>query len=93
VSTPRLRAAVVADIPALERLNERSGIELSVGFYTEAQAAAVAAGFRSLKLAATMPGVPRYLAAGFAIAEEFTITLPGEVIVPLTRMRGDIDER
>jgi GNAT superfamily N-acetyltransferase len=181
VSEPQLRIAVAADIPELERLIERSGIALSAGFYTEAQAAAVtrhvfgvdtqliddgsyylieqdgvtvacggwsarrtlfgadrtktgpdprldpatepariraffvdpalarrglgrrliehctaaavAAGFRSLELAATMPGVPLYLASGFAIVDEFTITLPGEVIVPLARMRRDIGER
>jgi GNAT superfamily N-acetyltransferase len=178
VSEPQLRSAVAADIPALERLIERSGIELSAGFYTEAQAAAVtrhvfgvdtqlvddgsyylivhddvivacggwsarrtlygadrtktgpdpgldpstepariraffvdptmarrgfgrrllahctaaaaAAGFRSLELAATMPGVPLYLASGFSIVEEFTITLPGNVNVPLARMRREI---
>jgi GNAT superfamily N-acetyltransferase len=36
-----LRAALAADIPALQALIERSGIGLSVGFYTDEQAAAV----------------------------------------------------
>lgn len=53
-------------------------------------AAATAAGFRSLELAATMPGVPLYLASGFVVVEEFAITLPGHVIVPLVRMRREI---
>jgi GNAT superfamily N-acetyltransferase len=180
VSEPRLRVALEADVPELERLIERSGIALSAGFYTEEQAAAVTrhvfgvdtqliedrtyylieqddvlvagggwsarrtlfgadrtktgpdprldpdaepariraffvdptmarrglgsrlmahcttaaadAGFRSLELAATMPGVPLYLASGFVIIEEFTIALPGNVIVPLARMRREIGE-
>ena len=50
-------------------------------------AAAKAAGFRSLELASTMPGEPLYLAAGFAVAERFEITLPESIRVPLTRMR------
>lgn len=56
-------------------------------------AAAAAAGFRSLELAATMPGVPLYLASGFVIVDEFTITLPENVIVPLARMRREISTR
>ena len=178
MSDPRLRVAVAADIPSLERLIERSGIGLSAGFYSAEQAAAVtrhvfgvdtqlvddgtyylielgdaiiacggwsarrtlfgadrtktgpdprldpatepariraffvdptmarrglgrrlmahcmaetaAAGFRSLELAATMPGVPLYLASGFTIVEEFSISLPsgaGQVAVPLARMQ------
>lgn len=56
-------------------------------------AAAAAAGFRSFELAATMPGVPLYLASGFVIVDEFTITLPENVIVPLARMRREISTR
>jgi GNAT superfamily N-acetyltransferase len=48
---------------------------------------AAAAGFRTLELAATMPGVPLYLATGFEIVERFEITLPDDVQVPLARMR------
>jgi GNAT superfamily N-acetyltransferase len=36
-----LRTAAMADLPLLQALIERSGIELSVGFYTDAQAASV----------------------------------------------------
>jgi len=174
----QLRLAQSGDIAAMEALIARSGIELSAGFYTEAQAAAVtahvfgvdsqlladqtyfmierdgllaacggwsrratlfgsdraktgadplldpatqaariraffvepamarqglgrmlmrhcqrqaaAAGFTSLELAATMPGVPLYLAGGFEISEPFEITLPGDVKVPLARMRKAI---
>ncbi|WP_028105184.1 GNAT family N-acetyltransferase [Pseudoduganella violaceinigra] len=38
---PKLRPATKADIPAMEMLIRRSGIELSKGFYTDEQAAAI----------------------------------------------------
>jgi uncharacterized protein (TIGR02246 family) len=174
----QLRAAQAADIPAMETLIARSGIELSKGFYTDEQALAVTthvfgvdtqlvtdqtyfvieqngqmvacggwskratlfgadrtkgvadplldpatqpariraffvspdaprqglgrmllnhcaakaaeAGFTALELAGTMPGVPLYLACGFHVVEDFEITLPGNVKVPLSRMRKEI---
>ena len=49
-------------------------------------AAARAAGFHSLELAATLPGEPLYLASGFAVLERFELELPGAIRVPLTRM-------
>jgi GNAT superfamily N-acetyltransferase len=52
--------------------------------------AAAAGGFRTLELAATMPGVPLYLACGFEVVEPFEITLPGPIQVPLARMRKRI---
>ena len=54
-------------------------------------AKAGAAGFAMLELAATMPGVPFYLAYRFEPVEEFAIDLPGPVRVPLTRMRLRLD--
>lgn len=51
---------------------------------------AAAAGFLSLELAATMPGVPLYEAAGFEIVERFELSLPGPVQVPLAKMRRTI---
>lgn len=54
------------------------------------QREAAAAGFRTLELAATMPGVPLYLASGFEVTEPFEIALPGGVAVPLARMRKRI---
>jgi GNAT superfamily N-acetyltransferase len=178
---PTVRAALAADIPAMEALIQRSGIALSIGFYTGEQARAITkhvfgvdtqlvvdrtyflieqqgrlvacggwskrstlfgadhtkqgvdalldpatepariraffvepsaarqglgrlllqhctdaaanAGFRALELAATMPGVPLYLACGFAEMEAFEIELPGPVRVALTRMRKDLPAR
>jgi GNAT superfamily N-acetyltransferase len=54
------------------------------------QRAAAAQGYLTLELAATMPGVPLYLASGFEVVEPFEITLPGSVSVPLARMRKPI---
>jgi N-acetylglutamate synthase-like GNAT family acetyltransferase len=173
-----LRAATTADIPAMEALIRRSGIQLSKGFYTDQQAAAVTrhvfgvdtqlvadgtyfvierdgelcacggwskratlfggdrhksgpdplldpatqpariraffvdpsvprqgfgrmllkhcesqaalAGFRAIELAATMPGVPLYAACGFEAVEDLALALPGNVSVPLSRMRKQI---
>jgi GNAT superfamily N-acetyltransferase len=173
-----LRIATTADIPAMETLIRRSGIELSKGFYSDEQAAAVTrhvfgvdsqlledgtyfvierdsvllacggwsqratlfggdrhksgpdplldpatqaariraffvaptvprqgfgrmlmthceqqaanAGFLAMELAATMPGVPLYIACGFERVEDFAIVLPGNVSVPLSRMRKTI---
>ena len=50
-------------------------------------AEARAAGFRAMELAATLPGVPLYLACGFHGVEPMELDLPGPVKVPLLRMR------
>jgi GNAT superfamily N-acetyltransferase len=52
--------------------------------------AAAAGGFTTLELAATLPGVPLYLACGFVQNEFFHIDLPGPVQVSLVRMHKDI---
>lgn len=51
---------------------------------------AARAGFRTLELAATMPGVPLYRACGFEVLEDFALALPGNVSIPLSRMRKRI---
>lgn len=48
--------------------------------------AARGAGFASIELASTMPGVPLYASAGYAEVEPFAITLPGGEVAPLVRM-------
>lgn len=44
-------------------------------------------GFNSLELVATLPGEPFYLAAGFSVLERFNLDLPGNIQVPVSRMR------
>jgi len=53
----------------------------------ECLVAARAAGFRALELVSTLPGEPLYLASGFRVIERFELTLPGDIRVPVTRMR------
>jgi GNAT superfamily N-acetyltransferase len=54
-------------------------------------AQALAAGFASLELTATMPGVPLYIAHGFAPVHGVDLSLAGgQVAVPLTLMRKSI---
>jgi hypothetical protein len=48
---------------------------------------AYAAGFRMLELVSTLPGEPLYLASGFIVLERFELALPGDVRVPVSRMR------
>jgi len=52
--------------------------------------AALQGGFHTLELAATMPGVPLYQACGFEIVDPIEITLPGDIKVPLAKMRKSI---
>jgi GNAT superfamily N-acetyltransferase len=52
---------------------------------------ALAAGFTSLELTATMPGVPLYTAHGFAPVRDLSLSLGGgQVAVPLKLMRKAI---
>lgn len=52
---------------------------------------ALTAGFTSLELTATMPGVPLYTAHGFAPVQDLSLSLgAGHVAVPLTLMRKAI---
>ncbi|MET0152419.1 MAG: GNAT family N-acetyltransferase [Candidatus Binatia bacterium] len=59
----------------------------------ECTRAARAAGFGSLELVATLPGEPLYAAAGFTVSERFELTLPGDVRVPVARMRRELEHR
>jgi GNAT superfamily N-acetyltransferase len=49
--------------------------------------AARAAGFGALELVSTLPGEPFYLAAGFTVIDRFDLALPGDVPLPVARMR------
>lgn len=78
----RIRAFFVAPEAARQGLGRR--------LLEHCKLQAGAAGFHALELAGTMPGVPLYLACGFAMVEEFEIALPGDIRVPLARMRKAI---
>lgn len=54
---------------------------------THCAAQAAAAGFRTLELVSTMPGVPLYRALGFTEVEPFDLLLARGVRVPVVRMR------
>lgn len=53
--------------------------------------AARSAGFRSLELGATLPGVPLYAALGFTAHERVDATMPDGVVLPVVRMSRAID--
>ena len=59
--------------------------------FAECLAAARAAGFRSLALGATLPGVPLYDSLGFTAHETQTLTLPDGVGFDVVRMTRPID--
>jgi len=52
--------------------------------------AAHAAGFRKVELASTLPGVPFYLAFGFAEREAMEVPLPGGAALPVVRMEREL---
>jgi GNAT superfamily N-acetyltransferase len=54
-------------------------------------AAARAAGFRRVELAATLPGVPFYAARGFVERERLSAPMPDGRGLPIVRMERDID--
>jgi GNAT superfamily N-acetyltransferase len=54
---------------------------------THCAAQAAAAGFHTLELVSTMPGVPLYRALGFGEVEPFDLVLARGVRVPVVRMR------
>jgi N-acetylglutamate synthase-like GNAT family acetyltransferase len=54
-------------------------------------AAARAAGFRRLELAATLPGVPLYAARGFVERERLEVPMPDGRTLPIVRMDRGVD--
>lgn len=78
----RIRAFFVA--PGMER----RGLGRQLMVHCEQQARL--AGFRALELAATLPGVPLYLASGFEVTERFALDLPDQIQVPLAKMRKNL---
>lgn len=81
----KIRAFFVA--PSMARRGYGSAL---MRYCTEA---AAAAGFRRMELVATMPGVPLYLAHGFAVAERFDLMLTGGTLAaPMALMQRMIGE-
>ena len=78
----RIRAFFVAPRAARRGFGRR--------LYEECAAAASKAGFTSLELVATMPGVPLYKALGFEIGEQYAVALPDGVNLPVARMRRQL---
>ena len=74
----RIRAFFVAPRAARQGLGRR--------LYQQCADAAARAGFTSLELVATMPGIPLYRALGFEMGEEYSVSLPDGVDLPVARM-------
>src|SRR5687767_6889161 len=58
--------------------------------FEQSRAAAKAAGFRSLVLTATMPGVPFYESLGFSLVKRFEDHHPDGTHVPVAEMRRTV---
>lgn len=75
----RIRAFFIAPSAA------RRGVGKAI--FSACKEAAAAQGFTSLELMATLPGVPFYLALGFAKVEDVADVLPNGVTLRFERMR------
>jgi len=64
---------------------------LARALFEACRAAARAAGFRRLALAATLPGVPLYRALGFVEVGREEVPLPGDVRFPVVHMERAVD--
>ena len=78
----RIRAFFIAPKAA------RRGVGRAV--FEACKQAAIAQGFTSLELMATLPGVPFYQVLGFEKVEDVSDTLPDGVAIRFERMRLDI---
>jgi GNAT superfamily N-acetyltransferase len=84
---PRLDAATEpARIRAFFVHPESARRGLARELYSECSRAALAAGFCTFELMATLPGEPLYAALGFAAIERTSVSLGGGVELPLVRM-------
>jgi GNAT superfamily N-acetyltransferase len=80
----RIRAFFVAPEAARQGVGRR--------LYDACVAAACTAGFRSLELVATLPGVPFYTALGFDAVEQVTDSLPDGVTLRFVRMGRELTD-
>ena len=84
---PRLDAATEsARIRAFFVHPEWTRRGLARALFAECSRAALAAGFRTFELMATLPGEPLYEALGFSALERTSTSLGGGVELPLVRM-------
>jgi GNAT superfamily N-acetyltransferase len=60
--------------------------------FTHCRDAAAAAGFRTLELMATLPGVPFYTTLGFVARERVNVPLPDGVLLPCVRMARPVED-
>ena len=89
---PRLDAATEpARIRAFFVHPEWTRRGLARAVYAECCRAALAAGFRTFELMATLPGEPLYSALGFSALERTSVSLGDGVELPLVRMRCRIE--
>lgn len=61
--------------------------------YAECERAALAEGFRTFELMATLPGEPLYAALGFSPVERVVVRLGVDVDVPLVKMQRRIGQK
>ncbi|HEX9564393.1 MAG TPA: GNAT family N-acetyltransferase [Gemmatimonadaceae bacterium] len=80
----RIRAFFVAPRAARRGVGRR--------LLAQCEDAAAAAGFRSLTLMATLPGVPFYAALGFTAVEDVVDILPDGVRLPFVRMEKRVGD-
>jgi GNAT superfamily N-acetyltransferase len=52
-----------------------------------------AANFRSIELAATLPGVPFYSACNYSAGERYDVPLSNQLTMPVVRMRKDLAQQ
>lgn len=84
--TLEVRLAQLADVPALNVLIARSARQL----LASCEAAVHAAGYSSLELMATLPGVPFYSALGFKPVRDVTDVLPDGTPIEFVHMQRPV---
>lgn len=90
VDAPVDPAAVPARIRAFFVHPDFARRGLARRIFEHCAAEAKGAGFRSLELMGTLPGVPLYRTLGFETLEKVEVVLPDGVVIPCERMRREL---